>query len=138
MSRINIFISVSEAAQAGIVSLHLPMARNLDISKSTSGYLNSVASISLGYREDTALVTTRLDHANPAWDWKHNFFCPRKSSLVIVVKINDDDQEDPVLGRLSFRLDDLLEGNDKGVECSPLSGARAGVTNECCFEAIET
>lgn len=102
------------------------MARNLEMSKSTSGHLNSIASISLGYSEDITFVTPCLDGVNPAWDWKHNFFCPRKSSLVIVVKINNDNQEDLVLGQLSLRLDDLLEGNDKGVECWPLSGCKSG------------
>jgi Ca2+-dependent lipid-binding protein len=116
-------LSISEA---GIISLSVSMARNLDTSKSTSGQINSVASVGLGYDQHTTCVTQRLSGNHPAWGLKYDFFCPRISSLIIGVEINDEDQEDPLVGQLSLRFDDLLEGNETGVKCWPLSGCASG------------
>jgi hypothetical protein len=42
------------------------------------------------------------------------------------VQVIDDNREDPILGHIFLRLDDLLDGNESGVEWWPMSGCKTG------------
>jgi len=119
----------SKHLSAGVVSLTLPQARNLDASGSRSGFLSPFARVCLDseYNDVPILVTNRCRHTlNPTWLAQLNFYCARKETCVITVQVIDAHLDDPVVGHLSLWLDDLLDGNETGVEWWPMSGCRTG------------
>ncbi|KAF8225819.1 hypothetical protein L208DRAFT_1304780 [Tricholoma matsutake] len=114
---------------AGVISLSLPQARNLDASRSRSGHLSPLAKVYIEYHDSDVpiLVTKRQRHSlNPVWQAEHDFYCSRKEACIITVQVIDDHLDDPVVGRLSLRLDDLLDGNESGVEWWPMTGCKTG------------
>jgi Ca2+-dependent lipid-binding protein len=60
------------------------------------------------------------------WLAQHDFYCARKDTCIINVQVIDDHLDDPVVGHLSLWLDDLLDGNETGVEWWPMSGCSTG------------
>jgi Ca2+-dependent lipid-binding protein len=116
---------------AGVVSLLLPQARNLDASGTHSGHLSPFAKIYLGYVSDGSdnpvLVTEHQHHSlHPTWNAKHDFYCPSREACVISLQVIDDHTDKSIIGHLSLQLDDLLDGNKTGVEWWPMSGCRTG------------
>lgn len=90
-----------------------------------SGHLNAAAEVSLGYNETPVFTTRRIEGTNdPVWNAKHSFYCASIESGVLSVRIVDVGlkEVDPVVGQLSLRVDDLLDGN----EWWPLSGTTTG------------
>jgi Ca2+-dependent lipid-binding protein len=123
------WLTLLALAAAGVVSLTLPQARNLDASGSRSGFLSPFARVCLDseYNDVPILVTNRCRHTlNPTWLAQLNFYCARKETCVITVQVIDAHLDDPVVGHLSLWLDDLLDGNETGVEWWPMSGCRTG------------
>ncbi|KAG5728553.1 Tricalbin-3 [Termitomyces sp. T112] len=104
----------------GIVILHISEARRLAPRGSTADDLSTVAQVSFGYDDAVVHATCRASGTNPVWETTCAFYCPSRAECVIVVRIIDD--EDGVVGELSLRLDDLMEGN----EWWPLSGCTSG------------
>jgi Ca2+-dependent lipid-binding protein len=117
----------SDDFSAGIVSLSDVQARNLDARRARSGHVSPIAKVSLGCDDVPIFVTEpRSRTNNPVWQSKHDFYCPRKESLIITIKVVDDNLDDPVVGQASLQLNDLLDGSEAGIQWWPMSGCKSG------------
>ena len=112
----------------GIVRLTIHQAKDLDISRE-HGTLNPFAKIFLGGSKQPVHVTPILKKANaPIWESHCEFLVPEKHRSVISLQIIDSKElaHDPTLGRLTVKLDDLLEAKERQQDWLPLQGSRAG------------
>ncbi|KAL7422727.1 Tricalbin-2 [Cryptotrichosporon argae] len=112
----------------GIVRLTIHQAKDLDISRAR-GDLNSFVQVRLGDKREPILKTPVMKHANqPIWESHTEFLVPEKHSTVVSLEVIDqkDFAVDPVLGRLSIKLTDLLEAKERNQDWLPLTGSRAG------------
>ncbi|KAF8898447.1 C2 domain-containing protein [Infundibulicybe gibba] len=111
---------------SGILTLYIRRAENLQPSEDM-GELNPAAEIRLGVGDKPIHSTQRVAKtANPLWQSTCSFFCVDKSCCTIHVTVTNDGRASPVIGQLSIRLEDLLEGLDTGVDSWSLSGCRRG------------
>lgn len=65
---------------------------------------------------------------SPSWESSTEFIVTDKSSSVVSVQVIDDRDfaKDPILGRLSISLKDLLAAKEKQVDWFPLTGCSTG------------
>jgi len=114
----------------GIVRLVLHQAKELDQSKSLSGDLNPFAKVFLGNDNAEAFSTPRFKHTiAPIWEAPFEFLCSNKETSVISIQIVDDRDflKDPIIGRMSLTLLDLLScTNEAGRDWFTLSGCKSG------------
>ncbi|KAF5375164.1 hypothetical protein D9758_000478 [Tetrapyrgos nigripes] len=113
----------------GIVRLTVHQAKELDTRKSLSGDLNPLAKVYLGDSKAPIHTTRNAKHtSSPVWESAHEFLCIDKNSSVITVKVIDDRDflKDPVVGRMSIRLKDLLDFKAEGKDWFPLSDCQSG------------
>jgi Ca2+-dependent lipid-binding protein len=104
-------------------------AKELDARKSLSGDLNPLAKVYLGDNKVPIHTTRNAKHTiSPVWESPHEFLCTDKNSSVITVKVIDDRDflKDPVVGRMSIRLKDLLDFKAEGKDWFPLSDCQSG------------
>jgi Ca2+-dependent lipid-binding protein len=112
----------------GIVRLTIHQAKDLDITRE-HGTLNPFVKVFLGGSKQPVHVTPILKRANaPIWESHCEFLVPEKHRSVISLQIIDSKElaQDPTLGRLTVKLDDLLEAKERQQDWLPLQGSRAG------------
>ncbi|KAF8525146.1 tricalbin [Hysterangium stoloniferum] len=114
---------------AGIVRLTVHQAKDLDISKSLSSDLNPFAKVFLGSSKEPLHNTPRPKHTiNPVWESATEFLCSDRASSIIRVDVIDDRDflNDPVVGHLRVKLNDLLDAKQAGKDWWPLSHCKTG------------
>ena len=112
----------------GIVRLTIHQAKDLDVTRA-HGDLNPFAKVFLGGSNKPVHSTQILKKANsPIWESHCEFLVPDKHSSVISLQIIDskDFAHDPTLGKLTVRLEDLIEARERQQDWLPLQGSRAG------------
>ncbi|KZO90442.1 hypothetical protein CALVIDRAFT_542695 [Calocera viscosa TUFC12733] len=118
--------------KTGILRLTIHQAKELDTSKSgslTVRELNPYAKILLGQQE---VYRTKLAKGtnNPVWEAAKEMLIPDRHArnAVVSVQIIDDRDvlTDPVVGRLSIPVEELLKAKDLGRDRFPLTGCKTG------------
>ncbi|KZT58286.1 tricalbin [Calocera cornea HHB12733] len=118
--------------KTGILRLTLHQAKELDTSKTgslTVRELNPYAKVSLGTQE---VHRTKLAKGtnNPVWESAKEMLIPDRHArnAVITVQIIDDRDilTDPVVGRLSITVDELLKAKEMDRDRFPLTGCKTG------------
>lgn len=103
--------------RTGVVRLVIHQAKELDGTRTLSkSAVNPFARLYIGGQKEAVHKTgTFKSNFNPSWESPFEFLCPDKDSSVITVQVIDDRDfsVDPVLGRLSVSLKDLLTAKER-------------------------
>lgn len=125
----------------GIVRLTIHQAKELDTGKAVTGDLNPFAKVYFGEHGSTIHRTQIIKHSNnPIWESPIEFLCTDKQSTIIKIKVVDDRDflKDPVLGRISVRLEHLLAAISEGRDWWPLDHCKTGkIRISCQWKPLE-
>ena len=114
--------------ETGIVRFTIHQAKDLDISRE-HGDLSPFVKVFLGASQHPIHTTQILKNSNtPIWESHCEFLVPERHKSVITLQIIDNKEwgSDPTLGRLSVKLNDLLEARERQQDWYPLQSSRAG------------
>ena len=114
--------------ETGIVRFTIHQAKDLDISRE-HGDISPLVKVFLGASQHPVHITPVLKNTNtPIWESHCEFLVPERHQSVITLQVMDDKRlgTDPTLGKLSVKLNDLLEARERQQDWYPLQNCRAG------------